>query len=139
MLLKGAYCVGEHFVDPQSLLKMCKVEHTTCQQTRKQKRKIGWGKKLPSEKSKPYLFEIAPIHRDKNAFERPWTSPHSRWKLPVAKNCKAVVSWTIGCIAYVRWVALCRPGTMVSNKPNIQTTFPIEAVLGNKFLITKAI
>ena len=90
------------------------------------------------EKSKPYLFEIAPIHRD-TRFERPWTSPHSRWKLPVAKNWKAVVSWTIGCIAYIRWVVLCRSEAMVSNKSNIQTTFPIEAVFGNKFLIAKAI
>ena len=44
------------------------------------------------EKSKPYLFEIASIHRDADDFERPCTSQHSRRKLPVAKNCKAVVS-----------------------------------------------
>ena len=93
------------------------------------------------EKSKPYLFEIAPIHCDTDDFETPWTSPHSCWKLPVAKNCKAVVSLTIGCIALVRLVVLCRSAAMVSNKPNIHTTFPIEAVhvLGNKFLIAKAI
>ena len=82
------------------------------------------------EKSKLYLFETAPIHRDTDDFERPWTIPHTRWKLPVAKNCKAVVSWTIGCIAYVWWFVLCRSG---------QTTFQAEAVLGNKFHISKAI
>ena len=54
------------------------------------------------EKRKQYLFETAPIHRDTDDFERSWISPHSSWKLPVAKNCKAVVSWTIGCIVYVR-------------------------------------
>ena len=37
------------------------------------------------EKSKLYLFETAPIHRDTDDFERPWTSPHARWKLPVVK------------------------------------------------------
>ena len=91
--------------------------------------------------SKLYLFEIAPIHRDTDDFKRLWTSPHSRWKLSVAKDSKAVVhvSWTIGCIEYVRWVVLCTSGAMVSNKSNIQTTFSIEAVLGNKFLIAKAI
>ena len=91
------------------------------------------------EKRKPYLFETAPIHCDMDDFERSLTSPHRHWKLPVAKNCKAVVSWTIGCIAYVRWVVLCRSGAMASNKSNIQTSFPTEAVLGNKFLIAKAI
>ena len=72
------------------------------------------------EKSKLYLFETAPIHRDTDAFH-------------------AVVSWTIGCIAYVWWVVLCRSGAMVSNKSNIQTKYPTEAVLGNKFLIAKVI
>ena len=38
------------------------------------------------EKSKPYLFETAPMHRDMDDFERPWTSPHTRWKLLVAKK-----------------------------------------------------
>ena len=53
------------------------------------------------EKGKPFLFQTAPIHHDTDEFLRPWTSPHLRWKLIVAKNCKAVVSWTIDCIAYV--------------------------------------
>ena len=67
------------------------------------------------EKRMPYIFETAPIHRNRDDFEKPWISPHSRWKLQNAKNCKAVGSWTIAYIAYVRWVVLCRSGTMVSN------------------------
>ena len=93
------------------------------------------------EKSKPYLFVIAPINRDTDGFERSWTSPDTRWKLPVAKNCKAVVSWTIGCTAYIRWVVLCRSGAMVFNKSNIQTTSQtaMGRYLAIKFLIAKAI
>ena len=53
------------------------------------KRKIGWGEEVAIlleevEKSKPYFFETAPIHRDTDDFEMPWTSPHTLWKLPVA-------------------------------------------------------
>ena len=48
------------------------------------------------EKRKPYLFETAPIHGDTGDFERSWISPHLSWKVPVAKSCKAVSSWTIG-------------------------------------------
>ena len=67
------------------------------------------------EKNEAYLFETAPIHRDKDDFERPWTSPHTSWKLPVAKkrtNCKAAENWTIDCMVYVWWVLLCRSGAM---------------------------
>ena len=30
------------------------------------------GEEVSVEKSKPYLFETAPIHRDTGDFERPW-------------------------------------------------------------------
>ena len=59
--------------------------------------------------------------------------PRSRWKQSFAKNRKAVVSWTIGCIAYVRWVVPCRTGG--NGLQQIQYTFPTEKILGNKFLI----
>ena len=113
---------------------MCKVVHTKCQQTWKQKKENWTGEEdavllEEAEKSKPYLFETAPTHRDTDDFERPWTLE--------AASCQ-IVSWTIGCIAYVRWVVLCMSGAMVSNKSNVQTKFPTEVVLGNKFLIAKA-
>ena len=94
------------------------------------------------EKSKPFLFETAPIHRDTDDFLKAIeisTLALEAASWPVAKNCRAVVSCTIGCIAYVRCDALCRSGTMDSNKSNMQTTFPTEVVLVNKFLISKVI
>ena len=82
------------------------------------------------EKGRPYIFETAPIHRERDDFERPWKSPHARWKLQNAKNCKAVGCWTIGCVAYVRGAVLCRSGTMVSNTFTKQSVVDPERVQG---------
>ena len=94
------------------------------------------------EKNEAYLFETAPIHRDKDDFERPWTSPHTSWKLPVAKHKQTVKLLKIGLL--IVWymsggfffVGL---GQWPCQWQQIQYTDPTEAVLGNKFLIAKAI
>ena len=60
-----------------------------------EKRKIGRGKiaiLLEEVVKRSRISLRLHLHCDMDDFERPWISPHSRWKLPVAKNRKAVVS-----------------------------------------------
>ena len=99
----------------------------------KQKRKNGRGKKLPSFLRRWKRESRISMRLHIYIATRMIMKPRSRWKQSFAKNRKAVVSWTIGCIAYVRLVVPCRTGG--NGLQQIQYTFPTEKILGNKFLI----